>query len=426
MEKLSAKKARTNMKNPTIVVIILFHLVTKLLVAQPLSGLLTLALENNPELQGWEKQYQAALQKAPQVSQLPDIQLGVAAPVYRPNTRLGAQSLTLGATQMLPWFGVLDAKKAVTLSMAEIKYENIEATRLELFFKIKSAYYQLYFLSEKQKILQNSIHIFESLEQVALGRLESGRAIASDVLRLQLKRQELMNQIELIEKEKETFSAQINEVMNRSPEIPVLAEAPADSIAIMEMNLSMYQELIRVNHPLILQLDQQMMVSQLEQNLNQLLQKPTIGFGLDYSLVTAYKDISPENNGRDILIPRAMITLPISREKFRAKDQEEILMRESFLLQKTTLENKLFSLLQSYKTEYESALINIQLAGQQKSTIQSAYNILLAEYSSRGNRFDELLQLQNQLISYDLMHLQARTQTHLVKAKIERLTDFQD
>jgi outer membrane protein, heavy metal efflux system len=82
--------------------------------------------------------------------------------------------------------------------------------------------------------------------------------------------------------------------------------------------------------------------------------------------------------------------------------------------------------LQSYKTEYESALINIQLAGQQKSTIQSAYNILLAEYSSRGNRFDELLQLQNQLISYDLMHLQARTQTHLVKAKIERLTDFQD
>lgn len=414
------------MKNPAIVVIVLLHLVTNPLDAQSLSELLTLALQNNPELQSWEKQYQAALQKAPQVSQLPDIQLGVAVPVYRPNTRLGAQSLNLGATQMLPWFGVLDAKKAVALSMAEIKYENMEATRLELFFKIKSAYYQLYFLSEKQNIIRNRIRIFETLEQVALGKLESGRAIASDVLRLQLKRQELTNEIELIEKEKETFSAQINEVLNRSPEIPVLAEAPADSIAIIELNLSMYQELIRVNHPLIVQLEQQIMVSQQEQNLNHLLQKPTIGFGLDYSLVTAYKDIFPEHNGRDILIPRAMITLPVSREKFRAKDQEEILMQESFVLQKTTLENKLFSLLQSYKAEYESALINIQLAGQQKSTIQSAYNILLAEYSSRGNRFDELLQLQNQLISYDLILLQALTQTHLTKAKIERITDFQD
>ena len=105
--------------------------------AQTTDSLLQLAVDQNPELKALELEYEAAKLKANQVNQLPDPQLGVGVPVLRPETRLGAQIISVGATQMFPWFGTLKAKEEVVLTMAKAKYERIAATRLDLFYKIK-------------------------------------------------------------------------------------------------------------------------------------------------------------------------------------------------------------------------------------------------------------------------------------------------
>lgn len=392
--------------------------------AQSVDALLQLAVENNPELRSLQLQFEAALHKAPQVSQLPDPLVGIGIPVSPPETRLGAQRVMVGASQMFPWFGTLHAKEDIALTMAKVKYERVSATRLELFYSIKSAYYQLNLLAEKQTIIRRNIQIFNALENVALAKVESGRATAADVIRVQIKRQELAKELERLENQKLVYYAQINKVTNADSETKITAIDSIENIAILSFDLENYRNKIRANHPLISQLNWQIETSKKEQSLTELSRKPTLGFGLDYSLVGQRTDASPEHNGRDILIPRAMISFPISQKKYDAKYQEEALLQESIDYQKIELENKMISLIQQYKAAYDDALLLIELSEAQIISTQSVYNILLGEYSSKGTRFDELMQIQNQLIMYDLDIVKARVQTHLAKANIDRLTDF--
>ena len=90
--------------------------------SQSLSFFVEKAREENPELQAVQVDYSAALEKIPQVEQLVNPTLGIGMPLLAPETRLGAQILTLSAQQLFPWFGTLKAKKDVVLNQTKSKY----------------------------------------------------------------------------------------------------------------------------------------------------------------------------------------------------------------------------------------------------------------------------------------------------------------
>ena len=392
--------------------------------AQSIEALLQQAVANNPQLKALQLDYEAALQKAPQVRHLPNPQAGIGAPILRPETRLGPQLLMISANQVFPWFGTLQAKEDVVLTMAKSKYEKITAIRLDLFYTIKSAYYQLYLLDGQQALLKKHIQLFQTLERTTLGKVESGKANTADVLRIRLKLQGLQQQLNILENQKQPLYAQINAVINQSSTDTIHLTEPLDSIAILNYDLPAYQAKIQAFHPLIKQLDWQLEASKSEQQLNTLMGKPSLGVGLDYQLVAPRSDATPINNGRDILIPKITMSVPIYRKQYVAKDEEERLKQAAIAYQKTAIENRILSHLQRYKTDYDNALLIIELKNQQINTTQAAYRILLGEYSSKGTRFDELMQFQNDLINYDLEILKAIVQTHLSKANIERLADY--
>src|SRR5690554_1442049 len=134
------------MKTKYIIIATLLLTSTFNVKAQTLDSLLKKAYDNNPTLKAIQLEYEAALQKGPQVSQLPDPTVGVGVPILRPETRLGGQVLSVSASQMFPWFGTLKAKEDVALTMAKSKYEQIAAERLDIDYQIKTAYFNLYLL----------------------------------------------------------------------------------------------------------------------------------------------------------------------------------------------------------------------------------------------------------------------------------------
>ena len=79
--------------------------------SQTLNDYLSMASQNNPEIQSAYKEFEAALQKAPQVSSLPDPSLTMSAFGRMIETRVGAQEARFSLMQMFPWFGTLEAKK---------------------------------------------------------------------------------------------------------------------------------------------------------------------------------------------------------------------------------------------------------------------------------------------------------------------------
>ena len=412
------------MKTKYIAILLALMASTFTVKAQTLDSLLKKAYDKNPALKALQLEYEAALQKGPQVSQLPDPTVGVGIPVLPVETRLGSQNLIISASQMFPWFGTLKAKENVALTMAKSKYERIAAERLDIDYQIKTAYFNLYLLREQQKIIRKNIRIFETIEKVALAKVESGKSIASDVLTVRIKVEELNQQIQILEERKQGFSASINEAVNNPNNDTIQVNTTKLELAELAYDLEQLKQKIESNHPLIKQLDWNIEASNKALDLNTLDGKPTFGIGLDYSLVTGRTDAIPENNGRDILIPKVMVSIPIYRKKYTAKQQEEELKQQAFEFQKESLTNQMMSSIQGYKSEYESAKLMYELANKQIEISNRAYDILLADYSSKGKRFDELMKLQSDINRYEIEIIKSIVQSHLAKFKIDRLTDF--
>ncbi|MCB9256781.1 MAG: TolC family protein [Chitinophagales bacterium] len=382
------------------------------------------AYANNPELKALQLEYESALERGKQVNQLSDPQLGIGVPVLRPETRVGPQVLMVNASQMFPWFGTLKTKEDIALTMAKTKYERIALTRLNLNYLIETSYYELFLIQEKQEILKKHIALFKGLENSSLSKVSSGSASVADVLSLQIKGSELAQQIEILELQKQEFYALVNAKVNRSIDEKINLEGNYRSLALIEYDLTKYEEKIIEFHPLIQQLNWQIESSEKEQKLNNLSGKPTIGIGLDYALVLNRTDMIPIDNGKDILVPKIMVSLPIYRKKYKAKNQEESLIQESLHYQKEELSNQFLARLEGLKSKYDQQILNIQYKQAQLELTASAFQILLAEYSNKNLRFDELIQIQNKQLQYELDVITAVLNTYKIKAEIDRLTNY--
>lgn len=402
------------------VYIILFHNVSW---GQSLNYFLDKAHQQNPAIQAVALSYEAALEKVPQVGQLAQPTLGVGIPLLAPETRLGAQVLTLSAQQLFPWFGVRKAKKEVVLKLAKTQYEQIILTRLNLDFELKRAFYKCYHIEKKEALLTKNHALFYALEQVVLAQVESGKAIASDALRVQLEREALAQEIKLLTNEKVAVHAVINALTNAPQNTPIQIDSTTLQTAVPPMD---WEQLVqKVNgHPTIKQFDWQTERSQAALQLNSLEGKPSLGLGIDYSLIEPRTDAQPQNNGRDILIPKIKFSLPLYRKKIKAKKQEEELNQKRYSLEKEEGLNRLLSELKGYKAAFDAAVLRFELYEKQLQLAQSSYQILLGAYSSEGMHFEELLALQRSLNDYELKRLKAIVDTHLATINIERITNF--
>ena len=390
--------------------------------AQSLNTFLQKAVENNTELKSLLLQYEAELKRADQQDQLQNPTIGVGVPILRPETRLGAQILMINASQMFPWFGTLKVKKDVVLQMSKAKYERISAKKLQIFYKIKTAYYQLVFLNTEEEIIKNYIKIYSSLESFSLAKIESGQTTSADALRINIKLQALKQELLLIANRKRIFEIIINKETKEDLETRISAEENT-LVFESEMDLNKYKEKIQ-NHPLIAKLNKEFEVSQQKQKLNNKKGLPTIGLGLDYSLVNKRTDANPMYNGNDILIPKLSVSIPIYRKAYKAKNEEEKLVQQSLEMQKEDLIDNIISQLMQYQLEYNNALLETELTLKQIKTNNMVYEVLLAKYSSQGKGFDELLQIQNQIISFELKLEKSKLKKRIALAGIEMLTEY--
>ena len=389
------------------------------LAAQSIEALTQVAVEDNLELKILKNEYLAALEKAPQVSQLPDPELGVGGFPLPVETRLGAQILRLSATQMFPWFGTIDQKKDLELAKAKALFQRIAARVLDINYEIKKTWYQLYELNETQSVLRRNITLLETLKRLALSKVESGKGTAADVLRVQLKTTELKQELEILETAKLKPLAAINQLLNRPSQTPVNL-SDSLSFTMIPFDKDSITAAIQSTHPMLRMFQLQQEVSKKSIALNELNGKPSFGFGLDYIMVNKRSDMMPARNGRDIIQVRATVKVPLYRQKFEAKEREEKLIIATLDYKKEDVLSRFNAVIEQAFADYEMARLKIELYEQQISITESAIKILETSFSAKGNNFDELLRLEIERIDYDLKMLKAIVQSHFAKASIER------
>ena len=351
---------------------------------------------------------------------MPEPEAGLGVFVLPVETRLGPQWVRLSATQMFPWKGTLPARKEVVLAMARAQYERIAAARLNIHYQVEQAWLQLYELEKRAEVLQRSIDLLNTWESLALAKVEAGKAGLADVLRLQIRIRELTEEQRLLANQQAKPVATINRLLARPADMPVEA---ADTLTLVQPAFDRATLLadLREDHPMLRMYALQQEAARQSIELNRLEGRPSFGLGFDYILVGERTDADPDHNGRDILSPRVGVRIPLYRDKYRAKEQEERLRIQALESRKEDQFLQFRSELERAFTDWEDALLRYALYREQKETTRSAIDLLLTQYSANETGFVDLLQLEEQLVRYDLQLLSATVKSHLAQAEVERL-----
>ena len=217
--------------------------------AQDLASYIQEAENNNPEIQAFELRYNIAEEKVNEVNTLPNTTVSAGYFVSEPETRTGAQRARFSVSQMLPWFGTISARENYASSMAEAQYVDISIAKRKLALSVSQSYYMLYSIRAKQIVLDKNIQLLETYERLALTSVEVGKASAVDVLRLQIRQNELVQQKEVLEQDYLAEQVLFNNLLNRDETIAVevvnqMMIPDVDPLVLNE-NLQLNPELIK-------------------------------------------------------------------------------------------------------------------------------------------------------------------------------------
>lgn len=379
---------------------------------QSVEELILQAKEYNPGLKAMKLDYDAALQKADQVTDWPDPQVNIGIGVLPIETRLGAQRFKLGVSQMIPWKGSLNAKSNAINAMAEVKSYADEVKEIDIEYSIRNTYATLQFLESTKSIINERLKVLDALEQLSKSAVRAGKGKLSNVLFTLRKREFLESDLKLIDKKIE----QPTVMLNRWSGKPLGTKIKVGEVDEILVNKEQLLEYAQEGHPQYRILEKQKAVSDAKVSLIQYDSKPKIGIGLDYSFIDGRNDVDIPGNGRDVLMPMGSISIPIHKGRYSAIRQEEVIKKQA-------LDRKSEEFHDIYAAEIEIAYSIIEYNNQVvvkyeslKEITNETLKLMRTEYASEGTRFEELLRLEMELIDYDLEILKAGYERRLAMA----------
>lgn len=386
--------------------------------SQSLNDYLEIAAENNPNVSAAYTEFEAAMQKAPQVSSLPDPSLTMSAFGRMIETRVGAQEARFSLMQMFPWFGTLEAKEDAAVLMAEAGFQQYLNLRKNLFFDIKSVYAELYALQETLQLKKENLEILNSYRELALSRFKSGNSPMVNVVRVDIQLSAAQTEIELLQEQIRPLQARFNLLLNReqSASIEVADTLRLGAVIIPQNSADLFRE-----HPSVIGFEKQRKSYELQELVAEKEGLPMIGLGVDYSIISERTDANPEMNGQDAIMPMLTVTLPIFRKKYRAARKEAELMARSAELQQEAQVNEL-------QYEYEATIYELQKAEKlialykrQITSSDQANKLLISGFSSSITDFEEVLQMNQDILLYQTQAVEALKNGFMAEAQLEYL-----
>jgi len=386
---------------------------------QSLQKHLDIAEKNNPEIQKFETQYKIAAEKVNEVNTLPNTEIGVGYFVSEPETRTGAQRFKVSAKQMIPWFGTITARENYVSSLANTKYEDIVIAKRKLIASVSQSYYNLYINRAKQKVLLENIALLKTYETLALTSVEVGKASAVDVLRLQMRQNELEQLKQVLMQQYLAEQTAFNKLLNRDKTIAIdvveVLNIPLENDLIPTENLAIHPELTKYD-----KLYQSIQQSEL---LNLKESKPIFGFGFDYIAVSERPDINFRDNGKDIVMPTISLSIPIFNKKHKSKTKQNKLKQQEIIFQKQERLNTLEILLANAIHNRSSSIISYNTQVKNLQQAKNAEEILITSYETGTIDFNDVLDIQELQLKFQMNQIESIKNYYIQTTKINYLTN---
>jgi cobalt-zinc-cadmium efflux system outer membrane protein len=192
--------------------------------ATGLQALMEEARHNNPAIKAAESAIQTSEYMPKQASALPDTEVMVQSfTVGSPRPFAGYSNsdfayLGFGASQELPYPGKRGLRGDVAKHEIAISRAEKDSVMWEVLTRLKLAYFQLAASQQLVAVLERTRQLADEIEQAAEIRYRVGQGTQQDVLRAQLERTKLLNEISMQHRASARAQVVLKALLNRLPE----------------------------------------------------------------------------------------------------------------------------------------------------------------------------------------------------------------
>lgn len=438
---------------------------------------LELATKNNPTVLQRYNEYQASLQKVPQVGSLPDPQLEMGVFLSPMELISGNQVADIKLMQMFPWFGVIKNAKDEMSLMAKMKFEAFRDAKLQVYYDVQRAWFDLYKVRQNIRISERNVELLKTIERLTLVKFRSGSSGGSssasggnmaggsaqlttsgssgmntmgggsgastasrpatssgsasmgssssasglsEVYQIQIETASLEDNIASLKNEELAAVARFNSLLNRQQKIPVVAVEllPIEPLDIAY--LSVDDSLFRRNPMLgMLTYEQQSLTARTR--MQKQMGLPMVGVGLNYTVINKSEMSTSAMNGEDMIMPMLTVSLPIYRKKYKAMQAETNFLKaaseQNYQATANTLQAQYYEALQ----QYNDAGRRMKLYDNQSQLAKKSLDISIKTFSSSASGLSDILRIRQQLLDYELKQVEAVVEYNKAEALIKRL-----
>jgi outer membrane protein TolC len=441
---------------------------------------LEIAAKNNPGVVQKMNEYQAALQKIPQVGSLPDPELNLGVFLSPMELVGGNQLADIRLMQMFPWFGVLRNAKDEMSLMASARYESFRDTKLQVLYDVQRRWYELQKNLQNIRISEKNIAILITIERISLVKFKSassdvsstssvgpnmsgsaaqnsttgtagmnsmgnnsgnsastpgnnqssvqnntmgspaGNAGLADLYRIQIEIGELENSIALLMNQQNTLTARFNAFLNRPPETPIFLPdtISADSLG---MSSVMITDSILTNNPMLAMLKYEEQSYDARGKMVTRMGYPMVGLGVNYSLINKNTMSTSSMNGKDMIMPMITVTLPIYRKKYAAMQRETGLLKSATVAGYQASANSLQTEYYEANQLYQDAARRMKLYKNQSELANKSLNLMIRSFSVSGSGLTDVLRVRQQTLDYEFKQTEAIADFNISIAWLKRL-----
>jgi outer membrane protein, heavy metal efflux system len=286
------------------------------------------ALEKNPAVRETLARYQAALERVPQVTTLPDPVFSFGQAIRTVETRVGPQLNTFVLSQAFPWFGKLDLRGKVATQEALAMYQSYRATQREVIVQVKRAFYDLAYADRAIAITREEQSLLDHYEALAETRYATGQGLQQAVIKIQSEITRVMSRLDLLSQQRTSLQARLNTLMDRPAQDPLPTTEPlATPPVALDPDLNSLYELGDENRQELKAAEERITKSERAIDLAKKSYWPDFFVGVGLVNIGDRSDPAgvmspPPDNGKNAFSVSAGINIPIWREKYDAGVRE--------------------------------------------------------------------------------------------------------
>ena len=373
-----------------------------------LGDLLTYGLLNQPAVEAAYYDWLAAVERITTARSLPDPQV-----TFQMDIQNAVTSIMPGLMVFFPAPGKLRAGAEVATAESQARYAAFQTAVLRSASEVKRAYFQLHFLAEKLRVDRENARLATDLEKLARAQNAVGKVTLQDVLRAQIERDRLANEIANLEDSRTALVARFQAALGLSAAAPPPPVPQRFEFTPAELSFETLFQTALTNNTTLKALAAEVRAAQASVALAEKARRPELSLGLM---------ADPKADPTLYRVGPGTLSLPIWRDKIAAQIAEA---RANQAAAQARLSDEQITLAAAFAEQsfaYREAARTLDLL-RDRLVPQARQSLEIARIGYLSGRIDffNLNDAERTLLGFELDGIEAATQRELALVEISLL-----